>query len=102
MTNTITYGDIGWAINHTRHGHKMRRKAWRDATLWIACVPEGAAQVPQKFASGHTVRQHIVMHNVDDTIGPYTCNQADLLAHDWEMVDAPQPGHSKVSDVVTG
>lgn len=74
---TQDYGSIGWAINHLRHGHQMRRNIWPvgvyvalDAgtsliKLFGPAIPEGTL-----FESGN----------------------ADLLTTDWAMLNPVPPG----------
>ena len=97
---TQGYGTIGWAVSHMLHGHRVRRASWRDAAIWVAYVPEGSVQVPHKFADGARVRALLVMRNADGTVGPYSAGQADLLAGDWELVDAVLPGTYRAGTTV--
>jgi hypothetical protein len=90
-TKTIDYGGIGWAVNHMRHGHKMRRRMWQNIE-WVAYVPQGATQIPQKFANAHPSGDFLVAKAKDGGLVPWTATQADLLAGDWEMQEPTQPG----------
>ena len=91
---TIDFGGIGWAVNHMRHGHRLRRASWINKSLWVGYREEGNLD----FAGQSVVtRPMLLMRQGDGTVGPYSPGQADLLAGDWEVVDAPQPGHTSHS-----
>lgn len=89
---TQDYGGIGWAVNHARHGHKVRRRGWNAKNLWVSFVPAGSVQVPQKFGDGKNVQPFLVMRTAEDTLVPWLCSQTDLLAADWELVEPVLPG----------
>lgn len=89
---TLDYGAIGWAVNHMRHGHRVRRKNWNASNLWVAYVPAGSVQVPQKFGAGYNVQPFLIMKTANDELVPWLCSQTDMLADDWELVNATQPG----------
>lgn len=99
---TIDYGGIGWAVSHMRHGHRLRRLSWTNKSLWVGYITEdvlyvsdeGKASILMNRDRALPLRPMLVMHQSDGTVGPYSANQADLLAGDWELVDAPQPGHT--------
>ena len=89
---TQGYATIGWAISAVQHGHKVRRKGWNGKGLWVSYVPAGSLSVPQKFGGGHDTTAALMMHTADDMLVPWLASQSDLLAKDWEIVDATQPG----------
>jgi hypothetical protein len=95
---TIDFGGIGWAVNHMRHGHRLRRSSWLNKELWVGYVaaPEisfrGPLVTPELPA-----RPMLLMRQGDGTVGPYSPGQTDLLAGDWEVVDAPAPGHTSAA-----
>lgn len=91
---TIDYGAIGWAVNHMRHGHRMRRRGWNASNLWVSFVPAGSVSIPQKFGDGLNTLPFLAMKTAQDEIVPWLASHTDILADDWEMVDAPQPGET--------
>jgi hypothetical protein len=95
---TVDYGGIGWAVNHLRLGHRMRRRGWNGRDMWIAFVPDGSTQIPQKYADGLPVNSVLVMKGVDGHLAAWLCSQTDLLASDWEMAFPVQPGVTKFSE----
>lgn len=76
---TRDYASIGWAVNHLRLGHQMRRKSW-PADLYVSY--DNAAAGPSAPLSLYT------------SDGPieWTPVQADLVIADWEMVNPVLPG----------
>jgi hypothetical protein len=87
---TQDYGAIGWAVNHMRHGHRVRRAAW-PAGQWIGYVPAGSAHVPGKFGDGFEVKPFLLLKTDTDLV-PWVISHDDLLAGDWALVNATQPG----------
>jgi Protein of unknown function (DUF2829) len=85
---TIDYGGIGWSVNHMRHGHKMRRKVWRDRSIWVGYIDGNDLAFAVPGAGTLPVRPMLLMRNSDGTVGPYSPGQADLLAADWEIYEA--------------
>lgn len=79
---TLNYGDIGWAINHARLGHKMRRKNWPAGT----CI-ELDANSQQIILTPADQQQPIML---------YVAPPADLTAGDWEMLEPTLPGTYKL------
>lgn len=92
--DTQHYGSIGWAISHMRHGWKLRRRGWNGKDMWVSYVPPGSVSVPQKFGEGLAVKAFLVMKTADGEMVPWLASQTDLLATDWELVNAPAPGHT--------
>lgn len=89
---TMDYGAIGWAVNHMRHGHRLRRRGWNGKDMWVAYVPGGSAQIPHKYGDGIPTKPFLVMKTADGQLVPWLCSQTDILAGDWELVNATQPG----------
>ena len=91
---TQGYGTIGWALSAAQHGHQITRKGWNAKNLWVAYVPAGSLQIPQKFGSGYGTTAALVMKTAQDELIPWLASQADLLAQDWVLVDGTPPGES--------
>jgi hypothetical protein len=94
--NTQHYGTIGWAVKQMLNGDKVKRKNWGASPEWIAYVPKGGVQIPQKFAGGHDTGPFLVASLKNRGIVPWTVTHADLLAGDWEIV-ATSATHDKGS-----
>lgn len=74
---TVAYGDIGWAVNHMRHGHKVCRRGWNGKNMWLEL------QVPD--ANSKMSLPYVFMKTADAKLVPWLCSQTDLLAADWEL-----------------
>lgn len=85
MEREAKYGDIGWAVAQLRLGHKLRRRGWNGKNMWLAYVPAGAVQIPQKFGEGLPTKAHLVMKTPDDEIVAYPISTNDILSEDWEL-----------------
>jgi len=90
---TIDFGGIGWSVNHMRHGHRMRRRIWRDKSIWVGYADNRDTRLVEP-GTGSTrellpMRPMLIMKNADGTIGPWSAGQADLLAADWEIFEDP-------------
>jgi hypothetical protein len=71
---TADYGSLGWAIQHMRQGWKVRRAAWpADVVVFYDSV-------------------NGILTGYYDGPAVWAMDQSDLLASDWQVVDAPQPG----------
>lgn len=83
---TVTYGDIGWAVNHMRHGHRVARKGWSGRGMWLRLdsTPDVTDRVPEDLGLG--VMPYVLMKTADNWLVPWLCSQTDLLAADWELV----------------
>jgi hypothetical protein len=77
---TMDYGAIGWAINHVRLGHKVRRNAW-PGNVYIE-LDNGLIQLHADDVTGQPVKEP----------EHYLANQRDLLSNDWQIVDPTLPG----------
>lgn len=84
---TRDYGSIGWAVGHLRHGWKLRRQDWPDGQWLMFDTPASTSASAPTPAPKVT----LVLSTPDNTV-PWQATQGDLLATDWVLVDAPQPG----------
>jgi len=74
---TRDYGSIGWAVQHMRHGWRMRRASW-----------------PASMSIGYDTAGGVLSAYTNDGPTIWTAGQADLLANDWLVIGAPQPGET--------
>lgn len=89
---TKKFGTIGWAVKQLHNGSRVRRRGWSSLKTWVAYIPPGAAQLPNKMADGYPTGPMLVLRTSDDEIAQWTCATADLLATDWEMVGGVNDG----------
>lgn len=76
----LDYGAIGWAMNHLRLGHQMRRASWQAS--WYIELDAGV-QPPQ-----------IALHHNGTPEEPWEPTYADLLAGDWQLLHPTPPGET--------
>ena len=72
--------DIGWAIGQLRDGKKVARAGWNGKGMWLAL------QVPDEHSK--MTEPYVYMKTAQGGLIPWLCSQADLLAIDWQTVDA--------------
>ena len=88
---TQGYGTIGWAVSAMRYSYKARPKGWPSSKQYVAYVPAGSVQIPQKFGGGEQVAEWLVI-SIGGELQSWQASSADLLADDWEVIDAVEPG----------
>ncbi len=71
---------IGEAVARMRIGEKVARTGWNGPNQWLAL------QVPDEHSKMR--KPYIYIHPVDGELVPWLASQTDILADDWEVVDA--------------
>lgn len=72
--------DIGDAIEAMRCGKVVARAGWNGKNMWLAL------QVPDEHSK--MTEPYVYMCTAQGGLIPWLCSQADLLANDWQVVDA--------------
>lgn len=77
-----TPGNIGWAVEWLREGHKVTRPGWngKGMYLWLC----GGNTLNDEDAGW---QDFVVMYTAQGTQVPWLCSQSDLLATDWMIVE---------------
>ena len=88
--------NFGWALAMLKNGWKLTRSGWNGKGIWVVYqkgYPEGVAinkntAEATKIAEGTVMKfkPYLMIKNVHDEFVPYTPNQSDILAEDWEIV----------------
>jgi hypothetical protein len=78
--------NFGEALKALKEGARVARAGWNGRNMWLAYIPSGAWQVPNKFADGHPTLPFILMRTADGWLVPWLALQTDLLAEDWALV----------------
>lgn len=88
MEGNAPMNGIGWAVKHMQTGSKVKRPGWRTLE-WIAYVPKNAAHMPQKITGATALGPFLVAKVVgEEELKVWNPTHADLLAVDWQIVDA--------------
>jgi len=83
-------GSIGWAVASLTLGQPVRRKGWNGNPLYVAYVPKGAVQIPQKFGQGNDTGPFLVANLRNKGLVSWTITHSDLIATDWEPAGPAQ------------
>ena len=82
----IRRGEFGWALEEMKRGRRLRRSDWTDEDVFVRFVGYSAttgASFEGDLGTYHW-QSFIAMKTLTDTIVPWTPNQTDILADDWE------------------
>lgn len=71
---------IGWAVKQMHNGARVCRRGWNGKDMWLAL------QSPD--ANSKMTAPYVYMKTADNKLVPWLCSQTDLLAMDWEVVEA--------------
>ncbi|WP_345985279.1 DUF2829 domain-containing protein [Sulfurimonas sp. HSL-1656] len=88
-------GTFGWAIARMKDGAKVARRGWNGNGMFVFLVPGSHFKVNRApllgiYEEGHPIdyQPHIDMKTAEDTVVPWLASQTDMLAEDWEEVEA--------------
>lgn len=71
---------IGEAVKNLRDGSKVARSGWNGKNMYLEL------QIPD--ANSKMTLPYVYMKTADNNLVPWLCSQTDLLAEDWEIVNA--------------
>lgn len=71
---------IGWALKQMHDGAKVARGGWNGKGMWLAL------QVPDEHSK--MTLPYIYMSTATGDLVPWLASQTDILATDWEVVNA--------------
>lgn len=93
--------DFGYALDLVKEGGRACRAGWNGKGMFIFLVPGSTFEVNRApllgiYPAGTKVdyHAHIDMKTADGQIVPWLASQTDILADDWEPVDATPPENS--------
>jgi len=89
-------GGIGWAVKQLLAGATVARRGWNGRGMFLFLVPGSTFAVSEgrPMAAHYEVgtqinyQPHVDMQTADGSVVPWLCSQTDLLAVDWEIVNA--------------
>ena len=79
LTENVSPGNIGWAVEWMRSGHKVTRPGWNGQGMWLEI------QNPDEHSK--MTESYVYMHTAQGGLVPWLCSQTDLLATDWQRVE---------------
>lgn len=86
--------NFGDALIHMREGHRVARRGWNGAGMFVYLVP--AASYPAQRGAAKKwygqdamvpYQEYIALKTADETVVPWTVSQTDLLACDWISIE---------------
>lgn len=67
------------ALEQLMDGRRVARSGWNGKGMWIALhKPDEGSKMTEPFLFMRTAQGGLI---------PWTVSQADVLAHDWELVE---------------
>lgn len=73
---------IGWAVGQMSIGLSVTRPGWNGKGMWLAL---------QRPSQGSKMTlPYIYMHTAQGDLVPWLASQTDILATDWELVEAAE------------
>lgn len=90
--------DFGEALVELKAGGRVARAGWNGKGMFIFLVPGSHFEVSRApllgiYQAGTPIdyQPHVDMKTANGTIVPWVLSQTDLLAEDWERVEAVAP-----------
>jgi hypothetical protein len=72
--------DFGWALAHLKLGKRVSRAGWNGKGMWLELQrPDAHSKMSLPYIYMFTACQNRV---------PWLASQTDMLAEDWDVVDA--------------
>lgn len=92
QTNKLTFSV---ALQYIKMGKKVAREGWNGKGMFVFLVPGSTFKVNRPpllgiYPEGTEINYHahIDMKTADGQIVPWLASQTDVLAEDWEVVEA--------------
>lgn len=94
-TNDFAALTFSVALQYIKMGKKVAREGWNGKGMFVFLVPGSTFKVNRPpllgiYPEGTEIKYHahIDMKTADGQIVPWLASQTDVLAEDWEVVDA--------------
>ena len=83
------------ALELIKSGKRLQREGWNGKGMFVFLVPGSTFKVNRApllgiYPEGTEINYHghIDMRTADGMIVPWLCSQTDMLASDWQVLDA--------------
>jgi len=73
--------NIGEAVFQLKQGKKVYRSNWDGKNMYLVLATDANEDEYTTFL----LENHVLLKTAQDTLIPWTCSQADLLADDWGL-----------------
>ena len=81
--------DFGQALTELKNGNRVRRKGWNGDGIFLALqVPDKNSKMTQPYIYIDTLGLKTNNPNAPKGRVPWLASQTDMLAEDWEVINA--------------
>ena len=81
--------DFGQALTELKNGNKVKRKGWNGDGIFLALqVPDKNSKMTQPYIYIDTLGLKTNNPNAPKGRVPWLASQTDMLAEDWEVINA--------------
>lgn len=81
--------DFGQALTELKNGNRVKRKGWNGDGIFLALqVPDKNSKMTQPYIYIDTLGLKTNNPNAPKGIVPWLASQTDMLAEDWEVINA--------------
>jgi hypothetical protein len=81
--------DFGQALTELKNGNKVKRKGWNGDGIFLALqVPDENSFMTQPYIYIDTLGLKTNNPNAPKSRVPWLASQTDMLAEDWEVINA--------------
>ena len=81
--------DFGQALTELKNGNRVKRKGWNGDGIFLALqVPDKNSKMTQPYIYIDTLGLKTNNPNAPKGKVPWLASQTDMLAEDWEVINA--------------
>lgn len=81
--------DFGQALTELKNGNRVKRKGWNGDGIFLALqVPDKNSKMTQPYIYIDTLGLKTNNPNAPKGRVPWLASQTDMLAEDWEVINA--------------
>jgi len=85
----VVVRETGWpfdaALRFLKSGKRVERAGWNGKGMWICWVGRGSFSIGEEV---YPSTAYLQIKSVNDTVTPWLPSQTDILANDWQIVNA--------------
>lgn len=82
--------DFAWALRALKNGQRVHRHGWNGKGMWLVLVDNWGLAMHQlnDVEREAGMLPFIAMKTADGKLVPWLASQTDMLAEDWELLEA--------------